>query len=207
MDYKQQYKKLAEKIDILCNDLIAAQRDFIRKLRTISFAANFYESIVGMTDLNMLLYTAGKLIRDEIADVKVSFFLRGREDFELPRLVSGLESDQPITLEERGLENCFSPELVNNICKSNKVCTLNDMFAMGLGGDLSVLNNISVATIPLGRFGSSQGFILIYRRSEISDPDLVGDIVGTDELKNISAVIPGLSRALQSCQTVPQSAD
>jgi len=206
MDYKQRYKKLAEKIDILCNDLIAAQRDFIKKLRTISFAANFYESIVGMTDLNMLLYTTGKLIRDEIAGVKVSFFLRGRENFEPPRLVSGLESDQPITLEERGLENCFSPELVDNICKSNRVCTLNDMFAMGLHPDqsgLSVLKNISVVTIPLGRFGSSQGFILIYRRSGISDPDLVG----TDEINNISAVIPGLSRALRACQTIPQSAD
>ena len=32
-------KKQAKKTDILCNDLIGAQRGFIRKLRSISFSA------------------------------------------------------------------------------------------------------------------------------------------------------------------------
>jgi hypothetical protein len=202
MDYKQRYKKQAEKIDILCNDLIAAQRDFIRRLRTISFAANFCESIVGMTDLSTLLYTAGKLIRDEIGDVKVSFFLRGQESFELHMF----ESDQPITLEKRGFENCFSSELVDGICKSNKVCTLDDMFSMGLEGDLSVLNQISAITIPLGQLGRSQGFVLIYRRS-VNRPACRTGGFTVDELNNISAITAGLSRAIQSCQALLQSVD
>jgi len=61
------------------------------------------------------------------------------------------ESDQPITLDKQHLENCFTPELVDNICKSNKICTLDDMFAMGLQGNL---NKISTVTIPLGKPGS-----------------------------------------------------
>lgn len=69
-------KKQAKKIDILCNDFIAAQRDFIKGLKTISFIANFYESIIGITDLNSLLYTAVKLIKAEYADANVTFFLR-----------------------------------------------------------------------------------------------------------------------------------
>jgi len=209
MDYKQRQKRLrvlisklnkerkkqAQKIDILCNDFIIAQRDFIKRLGTISFAANFYESIVGITDLNSLLYTAGKLIKDEINDANVAFFLRHQESFELHLF----ESDQPISFEKEYLENCFTPEIVDNICKANKMCTLDDMFAMGLQGNPAVLNKISAVTIPLGRFGPSLGFILIYRscRNKLT----------AAELENLSAVSCGLSRAIRTCQMPSHAAD
>ncbi len=188
-------KKQAKKIDILCNDLIAAQRDFIKRLNTISFTASFYESIIGTTDLSTLFYTAGKLIKDEIPDANIAFFLRQAESFELHLF----ESDQPITLEQQRLENCFTPELVDNICKSNKICTLEDMFAMGLQGNLTRLNKISAVTVPLGQFGSSLGFILIYRSSQ--------NKLTAAELNHISAIAPGLSQAIQSCQVLSNSAD
>lgn len=207
MEHKQQYKKLrlliskaneerkkqAKKIDILCNDLIAAHREFIKNLNTISFTANFYESIIGTTELSALFLTAGKLIKDEIPDANVVFFLRQAESFELHLF----ESDRPITLEKQRLENCFTPELVDSICKSNKMCTLDDMFAMGLQGSPACLNKISAVTIPLGRLGPSPGFILIYRSSAKK--------LTTEELTNISAITPGLSRAIACCQTLCHS--
>ena len=88
---------------------------------------------------------------------------------------------------------------MNNICKSNKVCTLDDMFAMGLQGNLIGLNKISGVTIPLGLHGSSLGFILICRSSE--------NKLAAEEISNISAVTSGLSRAIQCCQTILHSAD
>ena len=188
-------KKQAEKIDILCNDFIAAQRDFIKGLKTISFIANFYESIIGITDLNSLLYTAVKLIKEENAEANVTFFLRQSDNFELHTF----ESEQPIALEKQHLENCFNAELMDNICKSNKVCTLDDMFAMGLQGNLIGLNKISGVTIPLGLHGSSLGFTLICRSSE--------NKLTAEEISNISAVTCGLSRAIQSCQATLHSAD
>jgi hypothetical protein len=201
-------KKQAKKIDILCNDFIAAQRDFIKSLKTISFIANFYESIIGITDLNGLLYTAVKFIKEENADANITFFLRQLDlpprlptqdgaagNFELYMF----ESEQPIALEKQHLENCFSAELMNSICKSNKVCTLDDMFAMGLQGNLIGLNKISGVTIPLGLHGSSLGFILICRSSE--------NKLTAEEISNISAVTCGLSRAIQSCQAMLHSAD
>jgi hypothetical protein len=183
-------KKQAKKIDILCNDLIAAQRDFIKRLDTISFAADFYESIAGLTDLSSLLSTAGKLIKDEIPDANVAFFLRQPDSFELHMS----ESNQPIAMERQRLENCFTLELVDNLCKSNKVCTMDDMFAMGMEGNLNILNKISAVTIPLGLPGLSLGFILIY----CSSP---GKLT-TSELNRIAAVTSGLSQAIQSCQTL-----
>jgi hypothetical protein len=188
-------KKQAQKIDILCNDIIGAQRDFIRRLNTISLTAHFYESIIGTTDLNSLLSTAVKLVKAENADANVAFFLRQADNFEL----HVFESGRPIAFEKEHLENCFSPELMDNVCKSNKVCTLDDMFAMGLQGNLIGLNKISAVTIPLGLLGSSLGFMLVYRPSE--------DKLTADEISRISAVTCGLSRAIVSCQALSSATD
>jgi hypothetical protein len=187
-------KKQAKQIDILCNDFIAAQRDFIKRLNTITFTANFYESIIGATDLSGLLQAAVRIIREEIAGANVTFFLRRGDDFELHTF----ESEQPIALEKQHLENYFNSELMDNICKSNKMCTLEDMFGMGLEGNLTGLNRISAVTVPLGLAGPSLGFILIYRSSESK--------LNADELNNISAITCGLSQAIQSCQGLVHSA-
>ena len=191
----KQRKKQAKQIDILCNDFIGAQRDFIKSLKTISFIANFYESIIGITDLNSLLYSVVQLIKEENTDANVTFFLRQSDNFELYMF----ESERPITLEKQHLENSFTPELMGNIYKSNKVCTLDDMFAMGLQGNLNGLNKISGVTIPLGMHGSSLGFVLVCRSSE--------NKLTAEEISNISAVSCGLSRAIQSCQATLHSTD
>ena len=188
-------KKQNQKIDILCNDLIAAQRNFIKRLGIISFVANFYESIIGTADLNKLLYTAVEFIKAENEDANITFFLRHEESFELHIFESG----RPIAVEKQYIENCFSQELIDSISKSNKVCTIDDMFSMGLHGNLNELNKISAVTIPLGLLGSSLGFILVYRSSE--------NKLTADEIGRISAVISGLSRAITSCQTLSSAAD
>jgi len=188
-------KQQAKKTDILCNDFIAAQKDFIKKLNIISFTASFYESIIGTTDLNNLLYTAVRLIKDQVDDANVTFFLRQDENFELHIF----ESTKPITIGKQHLENCFTPELMDNICQANKICTIEDFFAMGLQGNLTGLNKISAVTVPLGRPGSSLGFILVYRSSE--------NKVTADELKGISAVTSGLSRAIQSSRELLHRTD
>ena len=198
-------KKQAQKIDILCNDFIAAQRDFIKNLKTISFIANFYELLIGATDLNGLLCTAAKFVKDECSDATVTFFLRQAQPVSASLQSTGpgnfelymFESEQPIALEKQHLENCFSTEVMDNICKSNKVCTLEDMFAMGLQGSLMGLNNISGVTIPLVLHGSSLGFILLCRSSE--------NPLTADQINDISAASYGLSRAIQSCQATLRS--
>ena len=188
-------KKQAKKIDILCNDFIGAQRDFIKSLKTISFVANFYESIIGIMELNSLLYNVVKLIKEENTETNVTFFLRQSNNFELYMF----ESEQPISLEKQHIEHSFTAELMDNICKSNKICTLDDMFSMGLQGNLTGLNNISGVTIPLGQHGSSLGFILIFRSSD--------NKLCAEEINNISSITCGLSRAIQCCHATQHLAD
>lgn len=199
-------KKQAQKIDILCNDLITAQRDFIKKLNIISFSANFYESIIGSAGLEDLLCTAARMIKTETADANVTFFLRPGDEpsteikpgFELhmfesgrPVMVAGAQGSDGV---RDRLENCFSPELMDSICKSNKVCTLDEMFAMDMQGHLSGLKKVSAVTLPLGVIGSPLGFLLIYHSSE--------NKLTPDEINRIRAITAGLSRAIASCHSL-----
>jgi hypothetical protein len=199
-------KKQAKQIDILCNDFVAAQKDFIKSLDTIGFAADFYEAIAGLTELNELLFTAGNLIKDQIPDVNVAFFLLALSAVEglAPSSAEGLqldnfelhifESDLAIDLENRRIENFFTTKLVSDIAKSNRICTIEDMLAMGLAGSPACLEKISTAAIPLSTPASSMGFVLIYRSSR--------NQLTADELKAIAQITPGLGRSIASCRAL-----
>jgi len=194
-ELNKERKKQAKKIDILCNDLITAQSDLIRRLHTISFAVHFYKAIIGSNDLSKLLNIAGRLIRDEIADASVTFFLRQTNGFE----THAYESNKPEVLENDRLEGCFNAELVENICKANKLCTLEDMFALGLQGNLVGLNKISAFAVPLGELGQVLGFVLIHRLSQ--------NQFTKEQMNIVCAITCGLSRAIRSCQMSLRSAD
>lgn len=207
MDQKLRHKKLrllisklnkerktqAKKIDMLCNNLIAAQREFIKKLNNISFTTDFYSSIIGITNLDKLLSTAGKILKDELARADVTFFLRNTESCEFCMS----KSDKSNALKNKHPTDYFTAELVDNICKSNKLCSLDDMFAMGLQGNLIELNKISAYAIPISYLGPAVGFILIYCSSE--------NKLTADELNKIFTLTPGLSRAIQSCAALRSS--
>lgn len=191
--FNKERKKQAQKIDILCNDFVCAQQEFIRRLDAISFTASFYQTILGATDLSGLLHTASALIRDELGGVSVVFFLRQGKKCELHRF----DGEQASTGGKQRLEDLFTAEIVDGIFKSNKVCTLDDMFAMGLQGNLGGLKKISGVTVPLGQVGLSLGFILIYRSADKK--------LNREQLHKITAAAPGLSRAIVSCQGLCRS--
>ena len=188
-------KVQAEKIDILCNDLIGAQRNFIKRLKIINFKANFYESIIGTTDLDNLLSNAVELIREEIPKANIIFFLRQDETYE-PHFY---ESEQSIPLEKQFIEKSFTPELIENICASHEICRIEDMFAMGLNGNPKDFGKISVITIPMNSPETPLGFIFIYRA--------IDNKISNYEISNISAIACGLSRAISSCQALQHSSD
>lgn len=185
-------KKQAKKVDILCNDLIAAQRGFLRNLDTIGFAANFYEAIVGTTDLNSLLQTAARLIQNEIGNPNITFFLRQDGSFESYLF----EGDHANVLQELQIKKCFNFELMDSICKSNSLCDLNSLVRMGLQVSPTAPDKVSAFTVPLSA-GASIGFILLCRSPQNR---LTGE-----ELEHVSAITGGLSRAIQSCKVLAHS--
>ena len=180
----QARKKQAKKIDLICNDLICAQRKFIKSLSSFSFTANFYEAIIAKTDLKELFSIAGRLIKDKIGDVNIVFFIRQQDGFEM----YAVSSAQTSSSHNQQLESYFTDELVENICQSNKLCALDEMLEMGLQAGPNFLNKISAVTIPLSISGTSHGFILIYQGSDQK--------LSRDDISNIAAVAPGLARAI-----------
>lgn len=183
-------KKQAQKIDLICNDLIAAQRSFIKSLNGFSFTANFYESIIGRTELKDLFNVAGGLIKDEIGNANVIFFLRQQDSFEM-HTACGMQKYPP---ENQALESFFAAELVDDICKSNKLCTIADLLEMGLQANPGILNKISAVTIPLIISGTSLGFILIYRSSRQK--------LCIEDVSDIRTVASGLARAINCSRTI-----
>jgi hypothetical protein len=196
--FNKQRKKQAMQIDILCNDIMAAHKDFLKALHTIGFAADFYNAIAGITELNELLCTAGSSIQKHTPDVHIAFFLLAQsgvegvqpENFEM----HVFESDQPIDPDDKRVENFFNTELVTNISKSNQICTVEDMLGMGLQYSPVFLEKISTAAIPLVTGGNSMGFMLIYRSSH--------NPLTAEELKSMSQITPGLARSIASCRNL-----
>lgn len=184
----KQRKQQARKIDILCNDLISAQRAFIQRLYTVSFAAEFYRSLLGCSDLNHLLAQADRQIRQELPGVGVAFYLRQSDGCELHSFLG----DEMCACERQGPQEHLTPERIDGICKSNRVCTLADIMSLDPGDDLDGLAGFSIVTLPLSDLGRSLGFALLWRPSPAT--------VGAEEVDRIESVMCGLSQAIRAAR-------
>jgi hypothetical protein len=90
----------------------------------------------------------------------------------------------------------FNDELAEEICLANKVCSQNDLYKLGLVGNPVALGKACIMTLPLSRRGKSIGFILLWAYSPIEP--------GDSRIANVSAVCPGLTRAVESHLTAAQ---
>ena len=196
-------RKQAVQIDILCNDIVSAHGEFIRKLDIISFAACFYRQILGKTDLHSLFNTAGNILECKIGDANTAFFLRKTDGFALDAPFFRPECEEPkqpcIDFGGQCFENCFTGRLVEEICRANKICNLSCLLEMGLQANPAILKKISAVTVPIGADGVCIGFILIWRSSE---NDFTAEQIG-----NITAVMPGLFEAIECYRTLSQAAE
>ena len=183
--HNKERKRQSHKIDILCNDLIGAQGEFMRRLNNIGFTARFYKDLLGVGDLRNLLLRAGRFIRAELPGAHVTFFLRYPEGGEW----QVVESDTAGDLADQRLEDCFTRELLEAVCKSNRPCTVDDLVGMGLAGNPAGLKRISLATVPLSDLGRPLGFVLVYRAAPPA--------LSRDELERIGLITCGLARAIR----------
>jgi hypothetical protein len=169
--------------------MVDVHGDFVRRLRSLEFIASFYRGLLGCNDLTSVLDIAANLISDSMSDSNVAIFFLESDHFELYMT----DGDGPIEVQGRSLEGCFTAEAVKNISATGRVCTLGEMFELGLSlekaGDLSELSAVAV---PLRRLGPTLGFILVSRRGQYK--------VTPGEVAKISAITPGLCRAIDSMQ-------
>ncbi|MHC4287156.1 MAG: hypothetical protein ACYSUS_09670 [Planctomycetota bacterium] len=184
-------KKQASKIDVLCRDMVSAHREFSTKLAALSFAASYYESLLGCTDLDDLLDTAVQGIREAVKETDAAIFLLSENGFDVHIADTGVADP----VEKRQFQHWFTRELVNSVSQMNRICSLEQLLRMGLQGSPAVLKTISLAAIPLGRFGQAVGFVLVYRPAHLP--------LQTEELSRLAAVSTGLREAIDSFQDTP----
>jgi len=182
----QQRRRQGRKLDILCNDLLGAQRGFLLRLQDLSFAAAFYRSLLGGTEVNSLLMRAGRAIRQELPGAGVAFFLRQPDGCEL----HVCPADEALYAEPQGPEDCLEPELVEDICKRNRPCTREDLAAMGRDADLETLNRFSLVTLPLSDLGRSLGFALLYCP--------LPQVLDAAQVRRVRSVLSGLAQAVRA---------
>ncbi len=185
----QQRKRQASQIDILCNDLIGAHRSFLQRLQDLGFAAEFYRSLLGGTDVNGILARAGRVIKEELPGAEVTFFLRQPDGFELHTC----PGDESLYGEHQGPQDDFDPELVDSICKHNQPCTHDDIVALSTGSTPAALQKYSLATLPLSDLGRSLGFVLLYCP--------LPQVLSAAEVRRISPVMRGLAQAIRAVGT------
>lgn len=184
-----------KKIDILCNDMVDAHREFVKQLKDSNFAIGFYESILGQNDIQALTNISAGFIRDNFASSNVATFLLDEDGFQLHMA----DDTKPIDVDKLRLENSFTDEIVTKICRSNTICSFEEMLQMGLIINIKEPNRISATALPLGRFGKAVGFILIYRNEDNKFTE--------DELQKLRSITPGLYRAIEAARQATQTTE
>jgi hypothetical protein len=182
-------KQRGKQVDILCNDLIAANRDFVDRLEGVGFAASFYKALLGTSNLRMLLTRATRLIEQELPGVKISFFLRYQGSCRL----YDLDFADRSRLAGARVEDCFGPELAESICKLNRRCTAEEVLSAGIDGNLQLLSDVSMTTLPLNDLGRALGFVLLH----CSRPRQLT----RDEVRKVGLITCGLSHAIRRCHS------
>ena len=173
--------KQAEQIDMLCQDMVSAHREFSTMLDTLKYAVSFYEHLLGCTDLEALLEAAVHSIHETIEHADAVVILLSDNDFDIH--IPAADSVERV--EKQQFRQWFTREIVNTVSQMNRVSSLDQLLRMGLQGPPAIIKTISLAAIPLGR---DTGLLLVYRPAEY--PLQAGD------LSRLAAVSGGLRKAI-----------
>ena len=187
-------KQQAKQIDILCHDLIEAQRDYNRRLSVIGLTASLYKSILGINDLDTLLNVASAHMMETTGVTRVAFVLRSGNQYKTwvyPESTALIES-------EIRLEELFTPEVMGGICNAGKACSMDDMLALGLQIRPTDFAQVSAITLPLADGVCARGFMLLYQEP--------GQGLRAIQIKQIASIAGGLTKAIMACEMPSRSA-
>ena len=182
-------KSQKKQIDILCNDILSAHSDFISHLKSFQFAADFYESILGITTSDHLAKAVGEYFTNNIDDTNavVVVLNNGQPQIHFYSTDAALE-DIPSQISPY-----LSARLIQLVCQTSKICTADQLCEMGFFAGPAVLKKLSLAAVGLNRAGSALGMLMVYRSAE--------QPLSTYEMTRIGSIAPGLSIALKNMQT------
>jgi len=177
-----------KQIDILCRDILSAHSDFINHLKNFQFAADFYESILGLNTPEHLAKAVGEYFITAVEDINLAivFLSANHPQIYLYTTDSSLE-DIP-----GQIGPYLTPRMVQLVCQSGKICTADQLCEMGFFAGPGVLKKISLAAVGLNKAGPSLGMLVFYRSSSRPLTSL--------EMTKFASITSGLSIALKNMQ-------
>ncbi|MCF7972659.1 MAG: hypothetical protein K9N55_02475 [Phycisphaerae bacterium] len=184
-------KKQARQIDLLCHDLIDAQRVFVRRLETIGFAANLYKSFLGVQDTEQILQILINEVQSYMPSMDVNLVLRQSHGCKIYPL-------ETTTRDEGHPVDAFDGAVVEAVCRANKPCHLEDLLGMGLPLSPQKASRTQMTTLPLPQGGRCMGFIVLTSPANIQ--------VHAHMMEQITLAGSGISQAVLATEKVSQSA-
>ena len=184
-------KKRARQIDLLCHDLIDAQRVFVRRLETIAFAANLYKSFLGVQDTEQILQILSNEVQSLIPNMDINFVLRQSQGCKIYPL-------ETTTRDEGHPVDAFDGAVVDAVCRANKTCHLDDLLGMGLPLSPQKASRTQMTTLPLPQGGRCMGFIVLTSPAHVD--------VCPNAMDQIALAGSGISQAVLAAEKVSQSA-
>jgi len=183
-------KSQAQKIDILCNNLISTQRDYIKALDRISFEASFYGSLLASANLQELLCAAAGLIERQIPGTIVNFVVRRSGRFEWHECGTENLTCPPTQQCKKYIEE----HLVTNIRTLSKPCNISEVYRFACQQEIQGFGKQSAIIVPLLMEGLCVGAILIWHSKETNPTQ--------EKLAAIEAVSSGLAKTIAASQVL-----
>ena len=183
-------KRQAQKIDILCNDLVGSQRKFIGQLGEMQKTLEFYETIAGCADLEDMLENAASKIQDWFGNANVAVYFNGsfRTHLVDSQILAGFEYED--------FEQCFTTETIEHICNSNQCLDLKELLMAGLQANPKLIKPVCAAVIPLTH-NSCRGFLLVYKPAD--------QTITAQQVKLVSSVAAVLAKTASVCMSIAES--
>jgi len=184
-------KKQGKQIDLLCHDLIDAQRAFVKRLETISFAANLYKTLLGIQDTEHILQILVNEVQSILPGMDVNFVLRQADGCKIcPVETTTRDEGHPVDL--------FDGDFVDAVCKVNKICHLDDLLGIGLALSPQKASRIQMTTLPLPQGGRCMGLIVLTSPANAK--------ISNQMIEQIALVGSGISQAVLATEKWSQSA-
>ena len=184
-------KKQGRQIDLLCHDLIDAQRAFVRRLETIGFAAGLYKSLLGVQNTEQVLRILVNEVQSTLPSMDINLVLRQENGCKVyPMAATTRDEGHPV--------DAFDGALVDVVCRANKTCHLDDLLGMGLSISPQKASRIQMTTLPMPQGGRCMGFIVLTSPANVTVP--------SDVIEQVALIVSGISQAVLATEKVSRSA-
>jgi hypothetical protein len=166
--------------------MVQAHGQFSNRISRLTFVSQFYETLLGASNIESLLDSAAAAIGARVGGSNVAIFLMEPGGFD----IHYFKSPECTAASMDQIERWFSTETVREISMSSQVCGVSRMLTMGLMAGPKELKQVSMAAVPLGTLGQAAGFVLLWRG--------VDKPLRRAELEAVAAVSSGLRCAIRS---------